>query len=150
MYDIEDLLFQIEEELKNGKRSLFGSGVTVDADVIYAIVDKIRSSLPDVVRQAQAIIKNSDKRYQEETLRAQGIINSAQQRANEILANHTLIEQAQQEASAIRAQAVDYSTRLRESLSQDVNALLEDTEAALNESLNIILRAKNSFNKKDN
>ncbi len=149
MHDIEDLLFQIEEELKNGKKSLFGSGVTVDADVIYDLVDQIRRNLPNDIREARVIIKNSDKRYQEETLRAQGIINSAQQRANEILANHTLIEQAQKEASAIRAQAVDYSTRLRESLSQDVNTLLEDTEAALTESLNIIIRAKNSFNKKD-
>ncbi len=147
MYDIEDLLFQIEEELKNGKKSLFGSGVTIDADVIYAIVDKIRASLPDVVREAKAIVRNSDRRYQEETMRAQGIINSAQQRANEILANHTLIEQAQKEASAIRAQAVEYSNCLRKSVNEDLEALLSDAEAALAESLKIITRAKSSFNK---
>ena len=147
MYDIEDLLFQIEEELKNGKKSLFGSGVTIDADVIYAIVDKIRASLPDVVREAKAIVRNSDRRYQEETMRAQGIINSAQQRANEILANHTLIEQAQKEASAIRAQAVEYSNCLRKSVNEDLEALLSDAEAALAESLKIITRAKASFNK---
>lgn len=147
MYDIEDLLFQIEEELKNGKKALFGSGVTVDSDVIYAIVDKIRAALPDVVREAKAIVRNSDRRYQEETLRAQGIINSAQQRANEILANHTIIEQAQKEASAIRAQALDYSTRLKDSVNQDLQALLSDAEAALSESLKIISRAKSSFDK---
>lgn len=147
MYDIEDLLFQIEEELKNGKKSLFGSGVTIDADVIYAIVDKIRASLPDVVREAKAIVRNSDRRYQEETMRAQGIINSAQQRANEILANHTLIEQAQKEAAAIRAQAVEYSNCLRKSVNEDLEALLSDAEAALAESLKIITRAKSSFNK---
>ncbi len=148
MYDIEDLLFQIEEELKNGKKALFGSGVTVDADVIYAIVDKIRSSLPDVVREAKAIVRNSDKRYQEETLRAQGIINNATQRANELLANHTIIEQAQKEAQAIRAQAQDYSARLRENVNEDLQALLTDAEAALAESLNIISKAKASFDKK--
>ena len=148
MYDIEDLLFQIEEELKNGKKALFGSGVTVDADVIYAIVDKIRSSLPDVVREAKAIVRNSDKRYQEETLRAQGIINNATQRANELLANHTIIEQAQKEAQAIRAQAQDYSVRLRENVNEDLQALLTDAEAALAESLNIISKAKASFDKK--
>ena len=147
MYDIEDLLFQIEEELKNGKKSLFGSGVTIDADVIYAIVDKIRASLPDVVREAKAIVRNSDRRYQEETMRAQGIINSAQQRANEILANHTLIEQAQKEAAAIRAQAVEYSNCLRSSVNEDLEALLSDAEIALAESLKIITRAKSSFNK---
>lgn len=145
MYDIEDLLFQIEEELKNGKKTLFGSGVTVDADVIYAIVDKIRSSLPDVVREAKAIVRNSDRRYQEETMRAQGIINSAQQRANEILANHTIIEQAQKEANAIRAQAVEYSNTIRESVSEDLKSLLGDAEHSLSESLKIITKAKNAI-----
>ncbi len=145
MYDIEDLLFQIEEELKNGKKSLFGSGVTVDAEVIYAIVDKIRSSLPEVIREAKAIVRNSDKRYQEETLRAQGIINDATQRANQMLAQHTIIEQAQKEANAIRAQAQDYANRLRQNVNEDLQALLSDAEVALSESLNIISKAKNSF-----
>ncbi len=149
MYDIEDLLFQLEEELKNGKKSLFGSGVTVDADVIYAIVDKIRSSLPDVVREARAIVRNSDRRYQEETLRAQGIINDATQRANEMLANHTIIEQAQKEASAIRAQAQEYSNLLRDSVNNDLQALLTDAESALTESLKIVTMAKNAFDKKN-
>ena len=80
-------------------------------------------------------------------MRAQGIINSAQHRDNEILANHTLIEQAQKEASAIRAQAVEYSNCLRKSVNEDLEALLSDAEAALAESLKIITRAKCSFNK---
>ncbi|MBR2349188.1 MAG: hypothetical protein IKA77_01020 [Clostridia bacterium] len=150
MYDIEDLLFQIEEELKNGKKALFGSGVTVDADVIYAIVDKIRASLPDIVREAKAIVRNSDRRYQEETIRAQGIISQAQQRANEMLANHTIIDQAQKEAAAIRAQALDYSNRLKSSVQEDVVALLADTEAAIAESLKIVSRAKSNIENADN
>ncbi|MBO7156731.1 MAG: hypothetical protein J6V83_04940 [Clostridia bacterium] len=150
MYDIEDLLFQIEEELKNGKKSLFGSGVTIDADVIYSIVDKIRASLPDIVREAKAIVRNSDRRYQEETIRAQGIISQAQQRANEMLANHTIIDQAQKEAAAIRAQAIDYSNRLKSSVHEDVVALLADTEAAIAESLKIVSRAKSNIESSDN
>ena len=150
MYDIDDLLYQIEEELKNGKKSLFGSGVTVDADAIYAIVDKIRASLPDVIREAKAIVRNSDRRYQEETMRAQGIINSAQQRANEILANHNIIEQAQQEANAIRSQALEYSNKLKHNVNEDLQALLGDAEIALSESLKIITKAKNNIENNNN
>ncbi|MBO7178202.1 MAG: hypothetical protein J6V69_03805 [Clostridia bacterium] len=145
MYDIEDLLFQIEEELKNGKKSLFGSGVTVDAEVIYAIVDKIRSSLPEVIREAKVIVRNSDRRYQEDKLKAQGILNDATQRANQMLAQHSIIEQAQKEANAIRAQAQDYASRLKQNVNEDLQALLSDAEVALSESLSIISKAKNSF-----
>lgn len=145
MYDIEDLLFQIEEELKNGKKAIFGSGVTVDAEVIYAIVDKIRSSLPEVIREAKAIVKDSNMRYQADAMRAREIINDASQRANEMLAQHSIIEQAQKEANAIRAQAQDYANRLRQNVNEDLQALLSDAEVALSESLNIIAKAKNSF-----
>lgn len=148
MYDIEDLLFQIEEELKNGKKALFGSGVTVDADIIYALVDKIRSSLPDVIREAKAIVRDRDKRYQEGTMRAQGIINDANQRAQEMLANHTIIEQAQREAQAIRAQAQDYSSRLKENVCNDLEILLSDIENALSDSVTIVRNAKASIEKK--
>ena len=108
MEDIEDLLVQIEEEVSNGKRALFGSGVTVNGDVIYSLVDRIRAAVPDIMREAKAIVHNSEKRQQEESMRARNIVEQAQKRADEILANHNIIQQAEKEAEAIRAQATDF------------------------------------------
>ena len=67
-----------------------------------------------------------------------------------MLANHTIIDQAQKEAAAIRAQALDYSNRLKSSVQEDVVALLADTEAAIAESLKIVSRAKSNIENADN
>ena len=70
MEDVEDLLLQLEQELNEGKKSLFGGGVTVDAETIYGIIDRIRAALPEMIREAKYIVQTNEKRRQEETLRA--------------------------------------------------------------------------------
>lgn len=141
MVDIEDLLVQIEEELANGKKSLFGAGVTVNAEVIYSLVDKIRSSIPDMIREARQILSNAERIQIEETKRAQNIIQVAQQRADAMLAEHNIIMQAQREAEAIKRQAIEFDTRMREGVYKDIGAMLSDTESILEENLALIRKA---------
>ncbi|MFA5449804.1 MAG: hypothetical protein WC292_05145 [Clostridia bacterium] len=148
MEDIEDLLIQIEEEVNNGKKSLFGNGVTIDPDIIFALVDRIRNTLPDIIREARYVVQNSEKRRAEEALKAQNIMLSAQKRAEEMLSGHTIIEQAEREAEAIRNQANEYRSRIYGEIKADINALLSDTEATLTESLAIVTSARNSNLKK--
>ncbi len=150
MDDIEDLLYQIEQEVRSGKKALFGSGVTVNGDVIYSLVDAIRSALPGVMREAKSIVSNSERRQQEETARAQRIIAQAQKRADEMLSDHAIIMTAQKEADAIRAQAADFAKRLNQDVTEDISSLLADTEATLADSLAIIRRAQANLEKRNN
>lgn len=147
MDDIEDLLYQIEQEVRSGKKALFGSGVTVNGDVIYSLVDQIRSALPGVMREAKAIVNSSERRLQEESARAQNIVRQAQQRADEILSNHAIIMQAQQEAEAIRAQAMDYARHLTDDVNNDISDMLADAAATLSDSLELIRKAQAGMRK---
>ena len=52
---IEDLLGQIEDILEEGKRSLVGDKVRVDAEAIRSIIADIKISMPDEVIQARKI-----------------------------------------------------------------------------------------------
>lgn len=142
MEDVEDLLLRIEQEISEGKKPFFGGGVIVDGEAIYALTEKIRAAMPDVVREARYIVQNGERRQQEETFRAQSIIRAAQERAAAILSDHDIIRQAQAEADSIRAEAKEFSERLRESVLRDIETLLSDTEKSLEESITIIRKAK--------
>lgn len=142
MDDIEDLLYQIEQEVRSGKKALFGSGVTVNGDVIYSLVDSIRAALPGVLREAKAIVNSSERRLQEESARAQNIVKQAQQRADEILSDHAIIMTAQREAEAIRAQAIDYVRHLTDDVYIDLSNMLSDASATLTDSLELIRKAQ--------
>lgn len=141
MEDIEDLLLEIEEEISEGRKSLFGSGVTIDGDRILSVCDRIRASYPDVIREARIIVATSEKRRNEETLRAQNMIAAAEKRANDLLKDHNIIEQATREAEAIRAQANEYRDNIMAAVKNDIGIIMKKTENTLSESLRIIRNA---------
>ncbi|MDR0751525.1 MAG: hypothetical protein LBF12_02920 [Christensenellaceae bacterium] len=148
MEDIEDLLLQIEEELDNGKKSFFGSGVTVDAEVIVNILNKIREVYPTTPQRAvvskKAVPPPSlrpivpEYNLAEETQKASNIVLMAQQRADQILSEHNIIHQAQREAEIIKQQAADHKAKVLNEVRAEVNELLGDTQQRLKDALNAI------------
>jgi len=145
MFEIDELLMQIEEEVVSGKKGLFDGSVKVNGDRIFAIVEKIRESLPDVISEAKYIINTSEKRRMEDMRRAQNLIINAEQQAGEILSEHYLIEEAQKEADLIRQQAHDYKNRLYVETRHEIYRLLKDAESNLIEALGTIVDARDNI-----
>jgi hypothetical protein len=141
MEDIEDLLLKIEQELSKGKKTLIVSGTVIDAAVIYGLVDRIRNSLPDVVREARYIVKTSSRRQQEEEGKAQQIISQAKTKADIILSEHEIIKMAQKESEAIKNEALEFKDRIIKDVAKDIDIMLSGVEGKLLENLQIIRTA---------
>lgn len=147
MEDIEDILIEIEQEIHDGKKPLFGGGVIVDGETLLAAVDRIRRSLPDMVREARQVIAASERKRQEDAARAESIILAAQQKADALLSDHGIIKQAEAEAEAIRRQALEFKARVEGDVRSDVLVLLGRAEKSLSEALAIIKNAKDTYEK---
>ena len=145
MDEIEELLQQIERELANGKHPIFGGGVTVDAEAIYAAVDDIRAAVPGAVREAKIILRDSEKRMEAESNRARDIIKKAEQRADELLNEHAIVQKAREEAELIRRQADAYVAKVNADARNELVNLLEQSDDALMKSLKLIRSALNNL-----
>ncbi|MDD3947642.1 MAG: hypothetical protein PHI19_07370 [Clostridia bacterium] len=145
MEDIEDILLEIEQEIHDGKKAFFGSGVTVNADTMLSAVDRIRRALPDMVREARQIIVANERKRQEDAARSQSIIAAAQSKADLLLSDHEIIKQAETEAEAIRRQALDFQSRLEKDVKSDISVLLGGAEKTLSEALAIIRNACDNY-----
>ena len=145
MDEIEELLQQIERELANGKRPIFGGGVTVDDEAIYAAIDGIRAAVPGAVREAKIILRDSEKRMEAESNRARDIIQKAEQRAEEILNEHVIVQKAREEAEMIRRQADAYVAKSRVDARNELVNLLETTDDALAKSLKLVRQTLNNL-----
>lgn len=141
MEDIEDLLLKIEQELSQGKKTLIGSGTIIDAATIYGLVDRIRNSLPDVVREARYIVKTSSRRQQEEEEKAHQIISQAKNKADIILSEHELVKMAQIESEAIKSEAIEFKNRIIKDIAKDIEIMLTGVEDKLLENLQIVRTA---------
>ncbi|HHX48876.1 MAG TPA: hypothetical protein GX709_00545 [Clostridiales bacterium] len=142
--DIEDLLLQLEQEIRDGRKVLIGNGVIVNPDTIYSIIENIRNSIPDIIREARYIVSTSEKTKEESLIRARNIVSDAKKKADEILSNNAIIKEAEHEAAVIKSQALDYQKRIRVDVADDIDILLSSAEKALEENLEIIKKAKES------
>lgn len=142
MEDLEDVLLEMEQELAEGKKSIFGNGVTVNAEAMYGLIDRIRNSMPDVVREARYIVQNNERFRQEETLRAQNLIATAQQRHDQLVSEHQVAKAAKMRADEIVREAEVYARDARTACCHDLGLLLQKTGKQLEAALNIIRSAQ--------
>lgn len=141
MDEIEEMLQLIERELSNGKRPLFGAGVTVDAEAIYAAVERIRAAVPQAVREARIVLRDSEKRMEAESSRAREIVRKAEERADEILSEHQIVARAEEQANAIMRNAEAYAAKVRADAYNELVEMLSKTDEALSGSLELVRAA---------
>ena len=94
-----EMLEELEDMIENGKKSLMSGRVSVDKNELLAIIDELKSILPDEIIQANEYYKDSRELRDATEHEADMIIAQANKEANDI------VDKAQSDAEAIIADA---------------------------------------------
>ena len=103
-FDIQRELDQLEEMILDSARIPFTHLTLVDEEKLLNQLDLVRINLPEAFEKALAVIGRRQEIIQEADEYAKRIIQSAQQRAAEILDETGIVQQAEIQASQIRHQ----------------------------------------------
>jgi len=139
--EILQLVDQLEAVLNRGWRVPFTSSLVVDEEECLRLIDQMRMSVPDEIRQAQRIIQQRDYILVQAEEQARQIINEAQARSasssslQSALSEHEVVKAAQQRAASIlaearrrqeemRKEADDYALNVLRELSRHLEAIL--------------------------
>ena len=141
---IEDLLGQIEDILEEGKRSLVGDKVRVDAEAIRSIIADIKISMPDEVIQARKIAAERKVILAQ----AQDITRNAQVNAAEIVADakkqaSDIIERAKANSNEIVDNAQKWATELRNGATSFVDTIMNESDEILSQSIDDFTKSLN-------
>ena len=132
--DILHLIDRLEELIDHGWRLPLGSKVAIDEDAFLNIIDQMRITIPQEIKQAREVQREKDKYVAQAHEEARRILAQAREDAAKELDEHKLrqaaesqaeavLKHAQLEAAQIRAGADEYAEgRLRE-LEQYVDQL---------------------------
>lgn len=129
--DIQHLVDQLEEVLNESFRFPFSAYLSVNEDKIFSIIDQMRVAVPEEVRRANRIEAEKDRilaqakeeaeRIRElarheagELVRREGVMLTAQQRADNIL------ERARRDAEALHHDADSYVVEVLSKLEDDL------------------------------
>jgi vacuolar-type H+-ATPase subunit H len=132
--DILHLVDRLEELMDRGWRLPVGNRVVLDEDALLNILDQMRITIPQEIKQAREIQREREKVVTQAHEEARRILAQAREDAAQLLDEHklrrqaeeqavALFKRAQQEAAQIRAGADEYAEgRLRE-LGQTITQL---------------------------
>ena len=119
--------------LAEGRRVPFSGRLLIDEERILDIIDRIRVAVPDELKQARRIISEQERLLSEAQSRVQQALDEEGLR-DAIEAEHTrLIQQAENEAMAIRAGADDYARQVLQELEQRLAKLTLNVQNGLKE-----------------
>jgi len=124
--DILQLVDRLEELLDRGWRLPLSSKVVVDEDTFLNIVDQMRISVPQEIKQAREVREERDRYVGQAHEEARRIIAQAREDATRHLDSHRLREAAEAEAEAILKRAEEAAARIRTGADEYAEARLRD------------------------
>lgn len=127
------MIDELEDVLAEGRRVPFSGRLLVDEDKILDIIDRMRVAVPDEIKQARRVIGEQDRLLGE----AQAKVQQALEEQGLLAAVETerarLIEQAERDATGIRAGADEYATQVLGELEQRLQKLTHSVQSGLSE-----------------
>lgn len=101
-----EMLQELENMIENGKKSLISGRVSIEKNELLAVIEELKSILPEELLQANEYYRDSRELRQSSTHDAEMIISQANQEADEIIDKahgeaQAIVDDANAEAEAI-------------------------------------------------
>ena len=139
--DILYLVDRLEELVGVGKRVPFSGRVMVEEEEFLALVDQLRVTVPNEIKQAQRVIKEREAiigRAQEEAAK---ILEVARQQAEYIVSQQGVLNEARQRGEELLRQVEVEHKRSMGQIDEYALQQFGRLEEAMQDSLNIIMDA---------
>jgi len=125
------LLERLEEVLGAGTRLPFTSRALVDDEECFEIIDQIRLSLPQEIRQARKVNADRDAVIDQANTQAEQILKNAEEEARELVRDHHIAREAKAESDDIITQAEKKAAQVRREVDEYAYNVLLDLDQRL-------------------
>jgi vacuolar-type H+-ATPase subunit H len=129
--DVLVLIDKLDELVHGAKAVPLTDQVRIDREEIWEILDQMRASIPEEIKQARWIVKERQEMLAEAEREAERMVQEASERQTQLVSGHELIRQAERatediiddaraRAREIRVGAEDYADELLDTLEHNL------------------------------
>ena len=129
--DILELVDRLEELFNESRAVPLTHSVIVDEDRMLDIIDQMRVTIPEEVRQAREVLNQRDRILARAKEEAQRTVQLAQEERKRIVQDHAIVQDAIAEAERIRAQAHEEAASIRREADEYAMRLLQELSIRL-------------------
>ena len=136
--DVMGLLDYLREEIEAAGKIPFTNNCMIDREKVLDLVEDIRSNLPRELMEAEEIRAQRSQIIEEAEREAEGIRSDASQRADQLIEENEITQEAYDRARQILEQAQHAAEETRLSANEYVEDILADMETYITHQLNIV------------
>ncbi len=136
------LIDKLEELVNGSKRVLLSQSVLVNQKKLFAIIDQIRATLPEEIKQARWIVKERQEMLEETEREAKRILEEARVTAENLAAETEIVKLAEQQAREVIEAAKVREREIRLGAEDYADEMLANLEVNLGKLLNAVQRGR--------
>src|SRR5919197_450293 len=111
--DVLVLIDKLDDLIHNARPVPLTDQVRVDREEIYDLLDQMRATIPEEIKQARWIVKERQEMLAEAKREAERIVKEAREEQAQLVANEEITRQAERQAEEIVEEAREREREIR-------------------------------------
>ena len=147
--DVLVLIDTLDDLVHNAKPIPLTDQVRMDKEGIYDILDQIRATIPDEIKQARWIVKERQEMQAEVTREAERIVKEAREREEHLISDDEVTKQAERAAADIIEDARGREREILLGAEDHADEILNTLEVNLSRFNTAVQRGRDRLERKD-
>jgi vacuolar-type H+-ATPase subunit H len=137
-----EVLDRIESAVRNAFHIPFTGLAILDADRLLAIIERVRSMLPEELKQARYLTQENQRIIREAQEKAEAILEEAEQKAAQKVAENEITRRAEEQAKLLLEKARQKALEIRQSAEAYAHDILQGLQGELERLASIVGNGK--------
>jgi cell division septum initiation protein DivIVA len=129
--DIAARIHQLEELIREAKSMPLSASVLVNKDEVLELVDGMRNTLPEEIKQARWVVKDREELLAKARRDAEAIVEEARKEQERIVSEDEIVAESGREAERILSEAREQARHVKLEAEDYVDAMLASFESTL-------------------
>jgi cell division septum initiation protein DivIVA len=129
--DIAARLHQLEELIREAKSMPLSASVLVNKDEVLELVDGMRNTLPEEIKQARWVVKDREELLAKARRDAEAIVEEARKEQARLVSEEEIAAESVREAERILSEAREQARQIKLEAEDYVDAMLASFESTL-------------------
>lgn len=147
--DVLVLIDKLDDQVHNAKPVPLTDQVRVDKEEIYDILDQMRATIPEEIKQARWIVKERQEMLAEAKREAERIIKEGRDKQEQLIAQEEVTRQAEREAEDILEDARAREREIRLGAEDYADEILGTLEVNLSKFIGAVQRGRDRLAGRD-
>ncbi len=140
--DVLVLIDKLDDLVHNARTVPLTDSVMVDREEIYDLLDQMRSTIPEEIKQARWIVKERQEMLAEAKQEAERVLKEAQDRAEQLASEMEVVRLADRQAGQVLEDAREREREIRLGAEDYADEVLGNLEVNLDKFLAAVRRGR--------